>query len=262
LTQLQAASPREGAERARQYIAKALELDPANSSARAQKALLAYTDQWDWPQAEREFKLALAAGSHGSAENLYGWCLITRGRFEEARRRLQVAAELDPLSLGPQLNQAEELMVERHYPEATQRVEQILRTAPTNPVALGLATLLGYWQGDCAAATAPSRKLVDLYPKASGVRLSVLIADSACGKNADAPALEELLRHPSGYLSPYSVAGTYAVRGDAENAMHYLQQSAEVREPTLLMIKFDPAFDKVRTDPRFVALERRLGLLE
>jgi len=82
LTQLQVESSRAGAERAWQYVAKALALDPANSGAHAQKALLAYTDHWDWPQAEKEFKLALAAGSHGSAENLYGWCLITRGRFE------------------------------------------------------------------------------------------------------------------------------------------------------------------------------------
>jgi Tfp pilus assembly protein PilF len=263
LTQLQAQSPRASAEHAWDDIEKALALDPGNRGAHAQKALLAYTDHWDWPQAEREFQLALDGGSHGSAENLYGWCLITRGRFEEAKRRLQFAAELDPLSLGPQTNQVEELLVERNYPEAKKKVEQILRTAPTNPVALGLATLIAYWQSDCSTATAASGKLVDLYPRATAVRLSVLIADSVCGNNAAAtPALEELLRHPTGYLSPYSIAGTYAVRGDAENAMRYLQQSAELREPTLLMIKFDPAFDKIHSDSRFIALERRLGLME
>jgi hypothetical protein len=142
-------------------------------------------------------------------------------------------------------------------------VEQILRTAPTNPVALGLATLIAYWQRDCPAATASSKKLTDLYPKAAAVRLSALTADFVCGNEAAAtPALEELLRHPTGYLSPYSIAGTYAVRGDAENAMRYLQQSAELREPTLLMIKFDPAFDKIHSDAGFIALERRLGLIE
>lgn len=263
LTQLQVQAPRLSAEHEWDDIAKALTLDPGNSGAHALKALLAYTDHWDWPQAEREFRLSLAAGSHGSAENLYGWCLITRGRFDEARRRLQLAAELDPLSLGPQLNQAEELMVERNYPGAKGRVEQILRTAPTNPVALGLATLIAYWQRDCPAATASSKKLTDLYPKAAAVRLSALTADFVCGNEAAAtPALEELLRHPTGYLSPYSIAGTYAVRGDAENAMRYLQQSAELREPTLLMIKFDPAFDKIHSDAGFIALERRLGLIE
>jgi Tfp pilus assembly protein PilF len=263
LTTLQAQAPRAGAERAWEDIAKALALDPANSGAHAQKALLAYTDHWDWPQAEKEFQLALAGGSHGSAENLYGWCLITRGRFEEARRRLQMAAELDPLSLGPQLNQIELLMVERKYPEAKRKVEQILRTAPANPVALSQAAAIGFWQRDCAGATAASRKLLEAYPQAPGPRLSALAADYVCGHTDEASAAtRELFRHPSGYLSPYSMAGAAAIGGNADSTIEYLQQSAELHEPRLLMLKWDRVFEGVRQDPRFIALERRLGLVE
>jgi serine/threonine-protein kinase len=263
LTTLQAQAPRAGAERAWEDIAKALALDPGNSGAHAQKALLAYTDHWDWPQAEREFQLALAGGSHGSAENLYGWCLITRGRFEEARRRLQMAAELDPLSLGPQLNQIELLMVERKYPEAKRRVEQILRTSPANPIALTQAAAIGFWQKDCAGATAASRKLLEAYSQAPGVRLSALAADYVCGHAEEArAALRELAQHPSGYLSPYAMAGAAAIGGNADETMQYLQQSAELHEPRLLMLKWDRVFEGVRQDPRFIGLERRLGLVE
>lgn len=263
LTQLQVQAPLAGAERAWGDIEKALALDPGNSGAHAQKALLAYTDHWDWPQAEKEFRLSLAGGSHGSAENLYGWCLITRGRFEEARRRLQIAAELDPLSLGPQLNQVEELMAEQNYPEAKKKVEQILRTAPANPVALSEATSIGFWQRDCPAATAASRKLLDLYPQAPGARLGSLAADSVCGHSGEAKtAARELFRHPSGYLSPYSVAGAIALDRDAGGAMQYLEQSAELHEPRLMMLKYERVFEPIRKDPRFIALERRLGVLE
>jgi adenylate cyclase len=263
LTQLQAVSPRAGAERAWQYIAKALAVDPSNSGAHAQKALLAYTDHWDWPQAEREFKLALAAGSHGSAENLYGWCLITRGRFEESRRRLQLAAELDPLSLGPQLNQVEELMAEQNYPEARRRVDQILRTAPTNGVALSQATSIGFWQKDCSGAKTASTKLMELYPKVPGVRLSGFAAEYACGHPDEARAAAlALFRNPSGYLSPYSIAGAMAIGGSADSVMPYLQQSAELHEPRLMMLRYDRVFEAIRQDARFIALERKLGLLE
>jgi serine/threonine-protein kinase len=263
LIQLQEESPHAGAERAREYIAKALALDPANSGAHAQKALLAYADQWDWPQAEREFKLALAAGSHGSAENLYGWCLITRGRFEEARRRLQMAAELDPLSLGPQLNQIEELLAERNYPEAKRRVDQILRNAPSNWAALSLATSIGFWQSDCAGTKTASDKLMELYPKAPGARLGGIAAQYVCGHPEEArAAATEMFQHPSGYLSPYSIAGSIALGGNADAAMPYLQQSAELREPRLMMLKYDRVFDLIRQDARFIALERRLGLID
>jgi len=263
LSTLQAEAPHAGAQRAWGYIEKALALDPGNSGAHAQKALLAYTDQWDWPQAEREFKLALAEGSHGSAENLYGWCLITRGRFDEARRRLQLAAELDPLSLGPQLNQVELLLVEQNYPEAKRKLEQILHTAPSNGMALSLATSVAFWQHDCPSATSASGTLMELYPKAPGVRLSELIAQNVCGHPDEARAAAlELFKHPAGYLSPYSIAGTFALGGNADQVMPYLLQSADLREPRLMMLRYERVFEPVRKDPRFIALERKLGLID
>ena len=263
LTQLEVETPRAAAERARQDIAKALALDPANSGAHAQKAVLAYTDQWDWPQAESEFKLALAAGSHGSAENLYGWCLATRGRFPEARRRLQLAAELDPLSLGPQLNQVSELLAEQNYPEAKRKVDQILATSPTNSIALSLATAVGFWQGDCSSTRAASQKLLELYPKAPGAQLGGFTADYVCGHPDQArAATADLFQHLSGYMSPYVIAGSLALNGNADAVMPFLEKSAELREPRLMMLKYDRVFDWVRRDARFIALERRLGLLE
>ncbi len=263
LTLFQVESPRVAAEREWQYIANALAIDPSNSGAHAQKALLAYTEQWDWLQAEREFKQALAAGSHGSAENLYGWCLITRGRFEEARRRLQTAAELDPLSLGPQLNQVEELLAEQNYPQAKRKVDQILRTAPSNAVALSLATSIGFWQRDCSSAKTASAKLKELYPKAPGASLNELAAVYVCGHPQEARAAAvELFRHPTGYVSPYSVAGTYALEGNADSAMPYLEQSAELHEPRLMMLRYDHAFDPIRKDGRLIAVEKKLGLLD
>ena len=265
LNTLQAQAPHAGAERSLLNIEKALALDPANSGAHAQRALIAYTDQWDWPKADSEFRLALAAGSHGSAENLYGWSLMTRGRFPEARTHLQIAAELDPLSLGPPLNQVSELMNERNYPAANRKVEEILRTAPTNFLALYMSTNIAYWQRDCSAATTSSRKLLDAYPEAYATRISARAADAACGRpidNQENAATDILRKHPSAYISPYSVAATYALGNDADRAMSYLQKSADLREPVLMVLKVDRAFDSIRQDPRFIALERKLGLLD
>jgi len=264
LNTLLAQAPHAGAERASAHIAKALALDPANSAARAQKALLTYTDQWDWPRAEREFRLALAGGSHASAENLYGWSLMSRGRFAEARKHLQLAAELDPLSLGPQLNQVSELMDERDYPAAMRKADQILQTAPSNFAALYLATSISYWQSDCPGTKARGRKLLDSYPKAHSALVMAAAADQLCGHPAEAAtAFAALMREPpSGYVSPYSVAAVSAMRKDPEQAMSFLQKSAELREPVLMLLKVDRAFDPVRGDPRFIALERRLGLLD
>ena len=267
LNTLLAQSPHAGAERSLVYIEKALALDPQNSSAHGLKALIVYTDQWDWPQAEREFRLALAAGSHGSAENLYGWSLMTRGRFPEARRHLQIAAELDPLSLGPQLNQVSEFMDERNYPEAKRKDQEILQAAPTNLLAMYLASTIAYWEKDCPGATAWSEKLIAAYPKAYVARTSVRAANSVCGRPLDSNETEaaELKReNPSAYISPYSMAAAFAIGEDSDRAMAYLEKSAELREPVLNVRpgtstrSFRVAQEGPRTLPR---AGRRLGLI-
>ena len=264
LSTLFAESPHVASQHARQDIAKALQLDPGNNGAHAQLAMLAYTDEWDWPQAEREFRLALATGSHGSAENLYGWCLMTRGRFAEARKHLENAAELDPLSLGPQLNQVEEMLTERDYAGAKRKVDRILETAPSNFVALALAFGVALAENDCPGVIQWNQKLLATYPQSPYAHLSNLGADGFCGhpERVDSELADILSGHPPGFLSPYAVATVYGVRGDADRVMSYLQKSAELREPTILMMKVERAFDRVRQDQRFVALERQVGLLE
>jgi hypothetical protein len=89
-------------------------------------------------------------------------------------------------------------------------------------------------------------------------------ADGFCGhpELVRAKFADILSGHPPGYLSPYSVAAVYAVSGDADHAISYLQKSADLREATILLLKVDRAFDAVRQDRRFVALERQIGLLE
>lgn len=264
LSQMFAETPHAASERARQDIAKALERDPGNQGAHGLLAMLTYTDQWDWPRAEREFRIALATGSHGSVENIYGWCLMTRGRFAEARHHLEIAAELDPLSLGPQLNQVEEMIAERNYPEARRKVEQILETAPSNFVALALASAVGLYQKDCPAAVSWSQKLLAAYPQSPYAHLTALGGDGFCGhpERVDAKLAEILSGHPPGYLSPYSLATTFAVRRDVNRTMSYLQESANLREATILMLKVERVFDGMRQDQRFLALERQVGLLE
>jgi serine/threonine-protein kinase len=262
LTTLLAEKPHAAAERARQYIAKALDIDPKNSVALGQKAMLDYVDGWDWPQAEREFQRTLATGSHGAVENLYGWCLMTRGRFSEARKHLQMAADLDPLSLGPQLNQVEELAYEGNLKGSQAKVDQILKTAPSNPVALAQKATLAVFSGDCAGATASSSKLLQLYPQLAFGEVSALGSDGVCGRRDQAELrLAGILAHnASGKIGNYTIADIFAYRGDADKAIAYLQESADRREPPVLYLKIDHLLDKIRNDPRFTALERRIGL--
>ena len=65
----------------------------------------------------------------------------------------------------------------------------------------------------------------------------------------------------AGFTSPYVLALTYATLGDRDNTIAQLQKSADHHEGQILYIKYDPSFDYVRADARFVALEKRVGLV-
>jgi hypothetical protein len=41
----------------------------------------------------------------------------------------------------------------------------------------------------------------------------------------------------------------------------YLRQAADNREQQIMYLKNEPLFDKFRSDPRLVSLERQVGLL-
>ena len=62
------------------------------------------------------------------------------------------------------------------------------------------------------------------------------------------------------FVSPYQLALGYASAGDKETSLSFLQKTAEIHEPQLLYLEVDPLFDEIRSDPRYVALEKKIGL--
>ncbi|MGB9030069.1 MAG: hypothetical protein WCC27_08120, partial [Acidobacteriaceae bacterium] len=59
----------------------------------------------------------------------------------------------------------------------------------------------------------------------------------------------------------YQFAIAYALLHDKDNAIVQLVKSADAHEGQILYLKYDPFFDEIRSDPRYVALEKRVGLL-
>jgi hypothetical protein len=47
---------------------------------------------------------------------------------------------------------------------------------------------------------------------------------------------------------------------DDDQAFTSLEAAYQERHPYLIFLKVEPVFDRLRTDPRFVELEKRVGL--
>jgi adenylate cyclase len=81
------------------------------------------------------------------------------------------------------------------------------------------------------------------------------------GKHEKARQILEQLTDPSKqkYVSPYDIATIYTCLGDSDEAFDWLSRACEERSGLLVYLKVEPMFDRLRSDPRFTELLRRVG---
>ncbi|HTR36673.1 MAG TPA: hypothetical protein VMH80_12265 [Bryobacteraceae bacterium] len=255
-------SGREAAERGKAAAQKALAAAPDFSDAHAYMAYLLYTYDWNWTAAEKEYALALeASGSHGQAHSLYGWSLMTRKRFAEARSHLQTAEELDPQSPGSRQNLVNDLVFERDFTAAKREVAGIFKLYPKSLVGIRDLGLIGIWEHDCVAAKSAAETAARWYPDQSDPTGSPTMK-ARCGEpSAARRQLEEMAKQSEKeFISPYTMAQGYASLGDADHAIDYLRRSADAKESLVLYMGIDALLDPVRRDPRFVEFQTKIGL--
>jgi predicted Zn-dependent protease len=82
------------------------------------------------------------------------------------------------------------------------------------------------------------------------------------GRKADAMNLlalaAERARHA--YVSPVSVAQVYIGLGEYDTAFEWLERGYHDRDESMTALKVEPAYDEIRSDPRFRDLLRRMKL--
>ena len=85
-------------------------------------------------------------------------------------------------------------------------------------------------------------------------------AYAGAGERERAQAILERLQTSKAYVSPGELAVLYAALGRREQAFASLEKGFAARDLQLQFLAVDPAFDSLRSDPRFADLLRRVGL--
>jgi hypothetical protein len=62
------------------------------------------------------------------------------------------------------------------------------------------------------------------------------------------------------YVSPFPIAVAYTGLGDKDRAFAALEKSYEEKSWGMGMLRVNPVFDPIRSDPRFADLLRRVNL--
>jgi hypothetical protein len=70
-------------------------------------------------------------------------------------------------------------------------------------------------------------------------------------------SMEDMKRH---YVDPYDIARFYARLGEKDQSLAWLQKGYDERVDGMTLLKVEPDFDDLRSDPRFQDLVHRVGL--
>lgn len=259
LVSLTSSTAEEALPKVREAAQKAIALDPSLGSAWGELGLMTYSWDWNWTRAEEQFRQALEHGAGAGTRENYGWGLATRGRFAEAHEQFHTAAEEDPLSVAPPFDEFFTYNFERDLAGQKRMLAQMQRLQPNFLGSHALAVVTSVQQHDCATAAREAAWAARRYP-GLGATQSVLAYAAAC-RNNRAEALARIGRMEALKAPAYQLAIAWALLQDKDKAIAALTRSADAHEGQILYLKYDPFFDSIRSDPRYVALEKRVGLL-
>lgn len=240
--------------RAEAAARKALELDDSLADTHATLGSILFRFHRDWPAAEKAFRRALELDPRSAtARHDYAWFLVSMKRFDEAVSQMQAAQAIDPLSPRANADVGWVYYRARRYPEAIRQMERTLELEPGFLSARHCLERALAREGRLAEALEHARESArqeGMHPE----ELADLPLEPAA-------ALRRIAEWRLGRLrSPYSRAAQLAELGDRDRVFAELERAFAERTPSLVSVDVDPAFDSVRSDPRFRDLVDRLGL--
>jgi serine/threonine-protein kinase len=255
--------PSESMTKARAAAQRALELDDSLAEAHASLGLVKLLHDWEWDEAERRFRRALALKPGlAIAHHWFSEYWMARGNTEEALAELQRAEDLDPLSVILPTDRCRALYFARRYPEALASCRRALDADPAFVPGLITQGMVLEGTGRDAEALAAFREVVRLSGDGPQQRTLVARATALAG---DAPAARRMLaaieaESRGRYLSPYSLALVHAALGDRDAAFRELDRAVDERSSWMTYLAVNPRLDSLRDDPRFARILDRVGL--
>jgi serine/threonine-protein kinase len=219
--------------------------------------------EWDWAGAEKEFRKAIDGDPNDSAilQQYAMRCLAPQANLDSALFHLRVAQQVDPLSPEAVFNRGRVFYFKGDFVQALGAFRSALELdshLETAPLAIAETHLR-----NSSFAQAIQQLLESSVPTEDEARLAIL--GSAYGlsgrPNAARQVLQQLLqvdRHR--HLSGFYMAQIYLALGEIEPALASLEAAAEERSPLVVYVNVAPQFERLRAEPRFHALLKRIKL--
>jgi tetratricopeptide (TPR) repeat protein len=224
---------------------------------------VAFSYDWDFETAEREFRRAVALDPNDPTPHLwYGHYFIVRNRLSQALEENSHTLEFDPVSPVFNTVRAQIQYSARDYDAAVAQGMRVVEQYPTYWLAY-------IWLGSAYREKKMYPQALDLFAK--GRQLSgdqpVMIAlyGHALGLSGDAAGARKALadlQHlsQSRYVSSLYFAAIHMGLGEKSQALDELDRAYKERNDYLAYLGVDPIGDALRSEPRFTQLLHKIGV--
>jgi TolB-like protein/DNA-binding winged helix-turn-helix (wHTH) protein/Tfp pilus assembly protein PilF len=250
--------------KARAAAQKALGIENL-SEAHASLGLIAENYDWDWPGAEKEFRLAIELNpNYSTAHHWYGEAFLAlNGRFDEALAEMNRAAELDPLSPIISADVGATLYLARRYDQAIHQLQRTLELYPDYEIAqVWLARSLEQKKQYPEAISVLEQSKALGYKTFLRAELARIYAE--CGRQTESlKILDGIQRESSaGFVDPWLSGSILMSLGRTNEALTQLEKAVPLHSTVLTSLKVNALYDPLRSDPRFSAILRTVHLAE
>lgn len=254
----------ESRHQAERLARQALAIDNQLAEAYATLGFTEMFNNWNWPEAERNFKHAIELNSgYATAHHWYAIWLAMQGNHEMALDEIKRAKDIEPHSFPINKDIGELLYYARRYDEAIAQFRDTIESEPNNDAVRDAH----FWirntyeaKGDLESAI---KEMLSMKPPANGAsELQQAYAQGGKAaywqKKLYINAQRADVDSPTGRMR---MIWSQAAVGDLEPAMKLLERSiAEDHSDGLMYLKVDARFDNLRSHPRFPEMLRGVHL--
>ena len=255
--------PKEAFPKGKAAAKTALHFDQDLAEAHTPLAALLWLHDWQWEEAQTEFKRSLELGpAYATANHWYAEYAMTLGRHEEGTARMKKGLDLDPLSLIINVAVGWALYFARRYDEAMEQLRRTIDLDPNYPVTYWILGLVLRKIGRYELAIIEGEKGVKLSGGSPLMRAALAHTLGMAGRTEEAlEMLDDLTKlAKQRYVAPYFFAGIYIGLGENDRAIEYLEKCFEEHSHWLIYTHIDPSMDGLRDNPGFQDLLQRVGL--
>ncbi|HEY2394513.1 MAG TPA: tetratricopeptide repeat protein [Rudaea sp.] len=235
---------------------KALAIDPDYAPADADLGWIAMYGDNDLAAAAAHFKRALVLDpSDPDVLRNSGTLLESLGRLDEALALEEAMVRRDPVNVTALFNVGYFQRMAGRFDAAIATNRTVLSLAPGRGGAHGYLGIALLQKGDAQGALAEIEQETSEVNKMIGLPL----AYHALGRKADSDAALAALIAKWEKDAPYNIAYVYAYRGEADKAFEWLDKAIEYGDRGLSEIVTENLFDKIHSDPRWLAFLHKVG---